>query len=133
MSAKDNLKNFSHALKQLNLFLSDPILTNRDKAGLIKGYEFTYETSWKALQSLAKDQGVQVIGAKDAFQFAILNGFIRAENEPIWVEMIKDSNYTVHAYIEEVADKVVSNIQKKYQKVFIELESNLQKGKIHYS
>ena len=47
---KNSIENYEKALKKLHEFLSEPIVNDRDRAGIIKAFEFTFELSWKTIQ-----------------------------------------------------------------------------------
>lgn len=71
---KKGLENFKLTIDTLSSFLSKPIENNRDKAGIIQAFEFTFEQCWKALQQEASGQGVIVGSPKGAFSFAMQVG-----------------------------------------------------------
>ncbi len=111
-------ENFKKTLKQLELFLSKPIEDDRDRAGIIQAFEFTFEQAWKAVQKLAGKQGVTVASPKSAFQFALNTGWIRVDDEQKWLDMIIDRNLTSHTYQESHAKEVVERISLIYVKMF---------------
>ena len=39
---KNSIENYEKALKKLHEFLSEPIVNDRDRAGIIKAFEFTW-------------------------------------------------------------------------------------------
>lgn len=49
--------NFSIALSALEEACKEPIVNDRDVAGIIKSFEFAYELSWNALKEILADQG----------------------------------------------------------------------------
>lgn len=112
--AKKGLENFALTLKKLNEFTAEPIQSDRDKAGVIQAFEFTFEQCWKALQQEANIQGVSVGSPKTAFEFAMQNSLISNADEKIWLEMLQDRNLTSHTYKKELADQVITRIKKNY-------------------
>ncbi len=56
----DELINFRKTLVQLKNFTSMPVQNDRDRAGIIRAFEYTFEQCWKALQKLAGKEGVEI-------------------------------------------------------------------------
>jgi nucleotidyltransferase substrate binding protein (TIGR01987 family) len=117
--------NFNKALRRLKEFIALPINSDRDKAGIIQAFEFTYEQSWKSLQKRASNEGIQVKTPRQAFEFGIQIGFITATEENQWINLINDRNLTSHIYDETTADKVVDRITRVYLKMFESLAKSL--------
>ena len=124
----DELINFRKTLKQLISFAALPILNDRDKAGIIQAFEFTFEQCWKSIQKKAGKEGVEVASPKKAFSFALQNAWISKNKENFWLKMIEDRNLTTHTYREDVAKEVLARITKDYipafESILKELESN---------
>lgn len=114
----DSLLNFRKTLNELNVFLSTPIVDNRDRAGIIQAFEFTFEQSWKAIQKIAFTQGVEIASPKSAFTYALQNDWIPAADEQKWLQLLKDRNLTTHTYQELLAKEVFARIQNDYVHMF---------------
>lgn len=123
--AKKGLENFKSTIKSLRDFLSTPIEDDRDKAGIIQAFEFTFEQCWKALQQEAARQGTTVGSPKRAFSFAMSVGLISPKNEKIWLEMLEDRNLTSHTYKKELADQVIERVRTNYLQAYEELLNQL--------
>lgn len=121
----DKSINFKKTLNQLKNFSSLPINNDRDKAGIIQAFEFTFEQCWKAIQKRAGSEGVEIGSPKKAFMFAFQNAWIKKEKESIWLSMLEDRNLTSHTYKEDVANAVVKRIIDHYIPQFEELLKNL--------
>ncbi len=117
----DKLTNFRKTLNELKSYVAIPILTNRDRAGVIQAFEFTYEQAWKALQKFASESGSEVGSPKSAFIFALQNKWIKASEEAKWLKLLKDRNLTTHTYQEEIAEEVLQRINSDYLRMFQEL------------
>ncbi len=113
-----SLTNFGLALTSLEQFLAEPVRTNRDKAGIIQAFEFTYELAWKTLQRMAQEDGLQVGTPRQAFASALQAGLIPPEEEAVWIGMMKDRNLTSHTYHESLADEIVQRVRTSYFPIF---------------
>lgn len=122
----DKLTNFRKTLRELKSYLAFPVLTNRDRAGVIQAFEFTYEQAWKALQKFASENGTEVGSPKSAFTFALQNKWIKASEEAKWIQLLKDRNLTTHTYQEDVAEEVLQRINADYLRMFQELMDTLE-------
>ncbi|MGZ3747846.1 MAG: HI0074 family nucleotidyltransferase substrate-binding subunit [Pseudobdellovibrionaceae bacterium] len=122
----DELINFEKTLKQLKSFVSLPIQNDRDKAGIIQAFEYTFEQCWKSIQKKAGHEGVQIASPKRAFMFAFQNGWIKNEAEGTWLQMIEDRNLTSHTYKEDVAKEILNRIIGKYISCFDGLLGHLK-------
>ncbi len=120
------LHNFRDTLSELKAYLALPIQNDRDKAGVIQAFEFTFEQSWKAIQKVAGETGVTLANPKSAFIFAMQNGWIDPSSEPQWLELLKDRNLTTHTYQRKLANEVLSRIQRDYVNMFQGLLSHLE-------
>ena len=111
-------QNFQKTLDELAEFLSLPIQTNRDIAGIIQAFEFTFEQCWKSIQKIASSEGVALGSPKSAFSFAIQNNWILLAEESKWLQLLKDRNLTAHTYQENLAHEVLERIQNQYLDMF---------------
>ena len=112
------LTNFQKTLLELNKFLDLPIQNDRDRAGIIQAFEFTFEQSWKSIQKIASAEWLEAASPKKAFAVALQNGWILMPDEPRWLQMIKDRNLTSHTYEQELAKEILKRIQQDYVKMF---------------
>ena len=122
----DELTNFEKTLNQLKNFVALPIQNDRDKAGIIQAFEYTFEQCWKSIQKKAGHQGVQIGSPKNAFMFAFQNIWIPKETEQLWLQMIADRNLTSHTYKEDIASLVLQRIMRDYIPCFDALLLKLQ-------
>lgn len=114
-------KNFEKTLGELKKYVAMPIETDRDRAGIIQAFEFTFEQTWKAIQKLAYSMGSEVGSPKTAFSFALQNGWILVKDEEQWLQMIKDRNMTSHTYQAQIAKDILERVQANYIRLFAEL------------
>lgn len=109
-----SIRNLTLALHSLEQFLAEPVRTNRDKAGIIQAFEFTYELAWKTFQRIAQAEGLQVATPRQAFASAVQMGFIPPEDEAVWLGMMQDRNLTSHTYHESLATDIVERVRTSY-------------------
>jgi nucleotidyltransferase substrate binding protein (TIGR01987 family) len=111
MSGARTAENFGKALAKLREFAAMPIANDRDRAGIVQAFEFTFEQCWKTFQHAAANQGFTVGGPRQSLQAAVQLGLIAAVDEETWLEMMRDRNMTPHLYHEawarEIADRIV--------------------------
>lgn len=107
-------RNLELALKALELFLSEPVLTDRDRAGVIQAFEFSFELAWKTLQKYANSQGLEINGPKASLREGVKFRFIDLENEDKWLEMLNDRNLSSHTYKQELAAQVARRIEQSH-------------------
>jgi len=132
MSALDIrwIQRFSHfqeALRQLErsseLSKQRP-LSELEKLGLIKTFEFTHELAWNVLKDYFEYQGAtSIMGSRDTTREAFQKGLI-ADGEG-WMEMIQSRNQTAHTYNQNVADEIAGKVTERYFQLFLELEKKL--------
>jgi nucleotidyltransferase substrate binding protein (TIGR01987 family) len=109
-----SLSNFLAALKQLEKFTSMPVANDRDKAGVIQAFEFTFELAWKTIQKAVEEQGLQAGSPKLAFKAAFQVGWIQEKEQADWVRLLEDRNLTSHTYKEELANEIFNRIQSHH-------------------
>lgn len=111
MSEMKAFDNFEKALSQLEQFLSYKVEDNRDRAGVIQAFEFTFEQAWKAIQKHCSSEGVEVRSPRQAFEELLSLGLVPWESEEELRSIIDDRNLTSHTYKETTAEEVFKRIQ----------------------
>lgn len=110
------LSNYRRALSILHEgveLYSSRILSNMEKQGLIKSFEFTYELSWNLMRDYSLYQGYRDIrGSRDAIRQAISMDLV--SDGDTWMEMLESRNITSHTYDEKTADDILEKIVTKY-------------------
>lgn len=124
---KSSIANYKSALDTLKKFLSTPVVDERDRAGVIQAFEYTFELAWKTLQKFAQHQGIDSVGPRGAFEFAFKNKLIPAEDELLFIAMMKDRNLSAHTYREKTAQTLFENIQNDYVNILEKLLNKLSK------
>lgn len=99
-------------------------LSDLEKQGLIKAFEFTHELAWNVMKDYFEYQGAtSIMGSRDATREAFQKGLI-TDGEG-WMEMIQSRNQTAHTYNQNVADEIADKVTVRYCKLFLELEKKL--------
>lgn len=124
---KSSIENYQSAFETLKKFLSTPVVDDRDRAGVIQAFEYTFELAWKTLQKFAQQQGEDTVGPRGAFEFAFKNKLILAEDELLFIAMMKDRNLSAHTYREKTAQALFENIQKNYVSILEKLLNKLSR------
>lgn len=89
------------------------------RTGVIGQFNLTFELAWKALQAVLQLNGVAAAetGApreivKLGYKYALVN------DEPVWLDMLKDRNVSVHIYNEDVVLEIINRIINSYIPAF---------------
>lgn len=116
--------NYKKALAQLKKFIIKGNLSDLEKQGLIKAFEYTYELAWNTLKDYLEYQGkTDIVGSRDTFREAFKTGLI--SNGEQWMDMLSSRNKTSHIYHEEIAEAIAEAIYKTYFHLFVELETKM--------
>lgn len=86
--------------------------TDPMKESTIQRFEYTFELSWKLMNSILKDQGIDTYGVKNIIREAFKLKLI--ENIEIWLEYANARNLTSHLYQEGVVNKIYELIKKDF-------------------
>jgi len=99
-------------------------LSDLERQGLIKGFEFTHELAWNLLKDYLTFQGIDgIIGSRDAVREGFRLEMI-ADGE-IWMDMILSRNRTSHIYHEEVAADIATRVVESYLDQYVRLEARM--------
>lgn len=82
------------------------LITDQDKTGVVQAFEYCYELSWKLMQRILKQNGIDVNSPKTTFREAGLNHLI--DDAELWFDFQKKRNLTVHSYNEENVELIIS-------------------------
>lgn len=108
-----NYKKALTTLKNAVELAAERDLTDLEKQGVIKGFEFTFELAWNVMKDYLEEQGITgIIGSKNAVRHAFNKGII--DNGEVWMDMIKDRNLASHTYDEETIGELFFAITNTY-------------------
>ena len=113
----DNLKqsyeNLHKAYLKLQQFLKDDNNTELARAGIVHGFEFTFELFWKFLQKYLENLGIiEEHGPSSVIKTAYQNNYI--ENGQDYMDMLRDRNLITHTYKEEMAEEIYNRIKNNH-------------------
>lgn len=114
MSARRSAENFGRALARFEDFagrdLSDPALAT----AVVKAFEYTFETAWKAVRGVVIEAGGDVALPRPSLAKGVEIGLIRREDADVWNGMAKDRNLAAHVYLPDVAEELVPRLVAQY-------------------
>ncbi|WP_243371732.1 nucleotidyltransferase substrate binding protein [Geotalea sp. SG265] len=129
---RQRFSNYQKALKHLEQVVKlchERQLSDIEKQGLVKAFEFTYELAWNVMRDYFTYQGnVAISGSRDAIREAFKRGLI-VDGEG-WMKMITSRNNSSHTYNEEIADVIVSEVVSQYFELFQRFNERIQ-GLVH--
>lgn len=122
------LENFSNCLAVLKS--ADFEQANENdiyRMGVIGQFNLTFELSWKALQAVLKQHGVEEAetgSPREILQLGYKVGFVN--DQAAWLLMLKKRNVSVHIYNEDEVDELVILIRDSFIPEFTALEETLR-------
>jgi nucleotidyltransferase substrate binding protein (TIGR01987 family) len=126
---KQRFQSFRMAFEQLRIAVETQKsreLSDLEKQGLIKAFEFTHEIAWKTLKDFLEARGqTGIYGSRDATRAAFAAELIR--DGDAWMEMIESRNLSSHTYNLFVANKVAASVADSYFQQFEHLAVDMQK------
>ncbi len=113
--------NYQKALGQLQKFVDKGELSELEKQGLVKAFEYTFELAWNTMKDFLayKGQPDVVYGSRDAIRNAFATGLIN-DGEG-WMDMLQSRNRTSHTYNEETAEEISHAVLTRYHPLFTQL------------
>jgi len=118
-------QNYEKAYLLLGRFIEKGDLSEFEKQGLIKSFEYTYELAWNVMKDYLIYQGISgIMGSRDAIKQAFNKGLIK--DGQLWIDMIQDRIKTVHTYDEEAAEQVEHQIISVYFDLFSDLYQTMK-------
>ena len=118
MSEPRAIENFGKALAKLREFVAMPVVNDRDRAGIIQAFEFTFEQCWKAFRQYAAAQGIAVVSPRQSLEAALQLKLIDPAEETAWLDMLHDRNMTSHLYQETVVSEISQRVVDRYLALF---------------
>lgn len=124
---QQRLSNFRKVLLQLDEameLMQQRELSKLEKQGAIQGFEYCYELGWNTLKDFLVWQGIDgIVGSRDTIREAFSKNLI--SDGHAWMQMLTDRNRTLHAYNEETAEAILTNIRLQHHPLLKELQQTL--------
>jgi nucleotidyltransferase substrate binding protein (TIGR01987 family) len=109
---QNRLDNFRTALGALGRFLAESNRGEAAEAGIVQGFEFTFEQCWKLFQLLAEQNALPASSPRAALKAGMKLGFI--EDESLWLDMLEQRNLASHTYHTSLAKALVARIESTF-------------------
>jgi nucleotidyltransferase substrate binding protein (TIGR01987 family) len=130
LRAEDALYNFTNALDRFVHAVGHRESLAKDGYGdlipdvLVKRFEFTFETSWKAIKRYLDYAGIEASTPRTAFKEAYAQGLI--SGEAAWLDMIEQRNLSSHVYDESGVSDILEKAER-YRTEFEALKQELER------
>jgi len=95
------------------------------EAGIIKGFELTFELSWKTLKDFLEGRGTIAAYPRDVIKEAFAVQLIH--DGVLWIEMLETRNHLTHVYNEAQAQQAIQLIKTRYLPGLEQVYSELKK------
>jgi nucleotidyltransferase substrate binding protein (TIGR01987 family) len=123
------LTKLKEAVENIDIELEDEGLDNNlselEKEGLIKRFEYTHELAWNVMKDYLKYQGETIIGgSRDATRGAFKINLIN--DGEIWMDMILSRNQTTYTYNEKIVQEIFIKIIRAYYPRFISFQNKME-------
>ncbi len=131
LRAEDGLYNFSNALQRLNSIIERKEALIEEGFEdvyldiIVKRFEFTYETAWKALKRYLEFLGLEANNPRSTFKEAYSQGLL--QDQEVWLDMIEQRNISSHVYDESQIKELLEKIEL-YRQAFMQVQLEIQKG-----
>lgn len=122
---KQRFENFEKSFKLLEKYSNEPISTELERAGIIQFFETTFELAWKLLKDYLEAEGYVAKSPRESIKQAFQAEII--EDGHLWMEALSKRNLTTHTYDQELAKKLVIEIQEQFLPFFRKLYDRLEK------
>jgi len=119
-----SFKNLCKALDALKESVATPPTENRDFAGIIQSFDFTYELTWKTLKLILEQNGIAAPFPRVAFEEAFKRDMI--EGNEIWKDIIEARNLSSHTYDQALARKLYADINDRYVEIFVKTAERMK-------
>ena len=109
---KQRFNNFQKAYKTLGKYITHPIDTEIERAGIIQLFEVAFELSWKLMKDFLESRGYLLKSPREVIKQAFQSGLILDGHG--WIDALADRNLTVQTYDEKLSIRMAKDITEHY-------------------
>ena len=126
-------ENFCKALNNLeDIYKYEPPYDNVVLTGLVSLYQICFEQAWKAMKEAMENEGVNtaVTGSprsiiKEAYRLHMI------DDGAAWLNALQARNLASHAYNQQTALEIISQISSTYLTLFRALQTSIKQNWVH--
>jgi nucleotidyltransferase substrate binding protein (TIGR01987 family) len=122
---KQRFQNFEKTYNFLKRANEKEELSELEEAGLIQGFEFTFELAWKTLKDYLEYKNVDVKFPRDVIKESFKYELI--SDGEVWLDMLDKRNLMTHTYDEEKSSLAIALIKEKYLRAINQVFTILKK------
>lgn len=124
---KQRFQNFEQSISSLEEAVNKKNLSDLEKAGVIKFYEFTFEIAWKTVKDFLEEKDITVKFPRDTIKEGFFYEIIN--DGDIWLDMLEKRNLMSHTYSKANAELayglIVDDYFKELYDVYVKLKKEL--------
>ena len=117
---KQRFSNFQKSYDLLKRFAMSSTPSEMEQMARIQAFEICFELSWKTLKDYFYQEGQILNSPRSVIKQAVQDSILSDGRQ--WLDALESRNTTAHAYDEEVANEIASDIRKEYLDIFQEFE-----------
>ena len=125
MSARRSIENFGRALARFEEFAARDLTDVAVQTAVVKAFELTFETAWKAVRGVVLEAGEEVALPRPSLAKGVEIGLISPEDGELWNGMARDRNLAAHVYLPDVAEEILPRLVGTYLPVARRLRDRL--------
>lgn len=121
----ENFKRAFSLLREAIDYMAGRELSQLEKEGVIKRFEYTMELAWKVMRDYLESENVvfEQITPKAVIREAFESKFV--SDGQLWMDMLDARNLMSHSYDQEDFEEVIDNLRHVYLEAFTELHTKL--------
>lgn len=116
----ERIENYNRAFGMFERTFQNYILDKTNETyqlAIVKSFEIIFELSWKVMKDYIQSKGIITSSPREVIKQAFATNIL--PNAQIWIDMIKDRNFSSHEYNFERMDEILTKIETTYYKEII--------------